>query len=533
LFDLEISLQRAHEMLDSGDSVDCARAIKAFQHNIDFVFIDSLNPDPRKVTIEGWKFLYYNAQYILDRLPAIPPSPVIASLNPATAYAGGNGFSLSVKGRAFAPASAVLWNGSSRTTSFAADSVLQATILASDIAIAGTASVAVVNPGNDTSNTISFTITQPPSGLSVRLVNSIGTNLTSGSLQYYDGSWKDAVNNNDGTFHVNTTLATVSLRMMYEGGSQTKSNVAVGPNVVAFQTVNAQVKLQNSQGALIDTGTVQYYYSSWKPLGNTVNGVASKELLPANYTFRMTYATATNDKQQDIGANATVVFSTVNAAVQLKNSAGSLLDQGTVQYYFSSWQSFGHTMNGVATAELLPGTYTFRMGYASATKDKQQNIGTNPTVVFNTVNATVQLKNSLGAFIDQGTVQYYFSSWKALGNTMNAVASKELLPTSYTFRMAYATVTNDRVQDISTNSTVSFSTVLCTVTVKNGQGQPVDGAQVSYYFSSWVPIGATVGGEVTKELLPANLTFRATIGSATQNKVQNIGTNALVEFSVQ
>jgi hypothetical protein len=48
-----------------------------------------------------------------------------------------------------------------------------------------------------------------------------------------------------------------------------------------------------------------------------------------------------------------------------------------------------------------------------------------------------------------------------------------------------------------------------------------------------VPIGATVGGEVTKELLPANLTFRATIGSATQNKVQNIGTNALVEFSVQ
>ncbi len=447
----------------------------------------------------------------------------------------------------------------------------------------------------------------PPPGLTVKLVNSAGTNLTGGSLQYYDGSWKDAVNNNDGTFHVNTTLATVSLRMTYEGGSQTKSNVTVGPDVVVFQTVNTQVMLQNSMGALIDTGMVQYYYSSWRTLGTTTNGVATKELLPATYTFRMTYATATNDKQQDIGANPTVVFTTVNGAVQLKNSLGGFIDQGTVQYYFSSWQAFGHTMNGVvsmellpanytfrmsyasatndkqqnigtnptvvfqtvsaavqlqnsqgalidtgtvlyyfsswqnfgtttsgvATKELLPANYTFRISYASATKDKQQNIGTNPTVVFTTVNATVQLTNSLGAFIDQGTVQYYFNSWKTFGTTTNGVAAKELLPASYTFRMAYETVTNDKVQDISTNSTVSFSTVLCTVKVKNGQGQPVDGAQVSYYFSSWVPIGVTVGGQVTKELLPASLTFRETIGSATQNKMQNIGTNAQVEFVVQ
>ncbi|MCX6143817.1 MAG: hypothetical protein NTZ35_11410, partial [Ignavibacteriales bacterium] len=199
----------------------------------------------------------------------------------------------------------------------------------------------------------------PPSGVNVKLINSSGTNLTGGSLQYYDGSWKDAVNNNDGTFKVNTTLATVSLRMTYEGGSQTKSNVAVGPNVVVFQTVNTQVKLQNSQGALIDTGTVQYYYSSWQALGRTMNGAATKELLPATYTFRMTYATATNDKQQDIGTNPTVVFTTVNAAVQLKNSQGSFIDQGTVQYYFSSWQNLGTTTNGVATKELLPGAYTF------------------------------------------------------------------------------------------------------------------------------------------------------------------------------
>ena len=99
----------------------------------------------------------------------------------------------------------------------------------------------------------------PPSGFNVKLVNSLGTKLTGGSLQYYDGSWKPAVNNNDGTFTINTTLKTVSLQMTYAYGMQTKSNVTVGSDTVVFQTVNAQVKLQNSQGSLMDTGTVQYY----------------------------------------------------------------------------------------------------------------------------------------------------------------------------------------------------------------------------------------------------------------------------------
>ena len=375
--------------------------------------------------------------------------------------------------------------------------------------------------------------TAPLPSLVSQLVNSTGTLLTTGSLQYYDSSWKDATNNNDGTFSISTTLTSVSLRMTYEGGSQQKNNIPVGPDTVVFQTVNTQVKLQNSQGALIDTGTVHYYAGSWRTFGTTANGVSTKELLPVSYTFRMTYASGSNDQQQDIGVNPVIIFQTVNAAVQLKNSQGALIDQGTVQYYSNSWKSFGTTSNGIATKELLPNNYTFRMSYASATLDKQQNIGSNPTVVFQTVLASVQLKNSLGNPIDTGRVQYYFSSWKDLGTTVAGVATKELLPVSYTFRMTHETVSNDKVQNIATNSTVPFSTVLCTVTVKNAQAQPVENAMISYYSTVWKQIGPTVGGQVTKELLPANLTLRMTLGSATQNKQQNVGTSALVEFVVQ
>jgi len=372
----------------------------------------------------------------------------------------------------------------------------------------------------------------PPSGFIVKLINSSGTNLTGGSLQYYEGSWKDATNNNDGTFTINTTAKTLSLRMTYQYGTQTKSNVSVGPGTAVFQTVNAQVKLQDSKGNPIDTGTVQYYAGAWRNFGTTTNGTAAMELLPNNYSFRMTYAYGSNDKQQDIGANPIVVFQTVNTAVQLKNSQGSLIDTGTVQYYAGAWRSFGTTSNGVTTKELLPNNYSFRMTYAYGSNDKQQNIGTNPIVVFQTVNATVQLKNSLGNLIDQGTVQYYAGAWRNFGTTSNGVAIKELLPANYTFRMTYEYVSNDKAQDISTNPTVAFSTVLCTITVKNSLSQPVNNVQTSYYSGAWRQMGSTTNGQVTKELLPANLTFRITYGTSHQDKTQNLSTSNLVEFII-
>jgi hypothetical protein len=445
----------------------------------------------------------------------------------------------------------------------------------------------------------------------VKLVSSAGTNLTSGSLQYYDGNWKDATNNQDGTFSIDTKLKTLSLRMTYEYGTQTKSNVPISNDTIVFQTVNAQIQLQNSSGVLIDTGTVQYYsgawrnlgvttngvatkellpnsysfrmnyaYASkdkqqdmginatvvfqtvnaavqlqnsqgalmpaplgdqgtvqyysgaWRDLGTTTNGVANKELLPNNYSFRMSYAFASKDKQQDIGTNATVIFQIVNAVVQLQNSQGNLMDQGTVQYYSGAWRDLGTTTNGVVTKDLLPNTYSFRMNYAFASKDKQQDIGTNATVVFQTVNAAIQLKNSLGNLIDQGTVQYYSGAWRDLGTTTNGIANKELLPNSYSFRMTYEYVSLDKAQDITTNNTVSFSTVLCTIRVRNSQNQLVDNAQASYYSGAWRVIGNTVNGDVTKELLPVNLSFRVKYGTQQIDKQQNLSTNNLVEFGI-
>ena len=433
----------AKTKLQAGDSVGCYQSVKQFQNGVNAEYRDTLNTTPNFVTIEGWKFLYYNSQYILERLPKPPPPSLVAALK-----------------------------------------------------------------------------------------NSNGAKLTDGTLQYYDASWKDAVNNNDGTFNITTTKTSLSLRMTYAYGSQQKNNVPVNSDTVIFQTINSQVQLKNSNGTLLDTGTVQYYAGAWRTFGTTTNGITTKELLPNNYSFRMTYAFASNDKSQDLNTNSIVLFQTVNASVQLKNSQGDLMDQGTVQYYSGAWRTFGTTTNGVAAKELLPNNYSFRMSYAFASKDTQQNLNTNPIVTFKTVNAQVQLKNSNGTFLDTGTVQYYAGAWRTFGTTTNGIIKKELLPNSYQFRLTYGFVSSDKTQNVGSDNIVNFSTVQTTVRVKNLQNNPVNNASVTYYSGAWRNFGTTANGEAVKELLPINLQFRAKLGTAQADKTQNLSTNRLVEIQL-
>jgi hypothetical protein len=93
--------------------------------------------------------------------PPPPPSGAakLASISPASATAGGPSFTLTVTGSNFVSGSVVRWRGGNRTTTFVSSTQLTATILASDIASAGTASVTVGSPGGVVSNGVTFTIT--------------------------------------------------------------------------------------------------------------------------------------------------------------------------------------------------------------------------------------------------------------------------------------------------------------------------------------------------------------------------------------
>lgn len=91
------------------------------------------------------------------------PAPVLSSLSPSSAAAGGSAFTLTLGGSNFVPTSVVRWNGANRTTTFVSGTQLQAAIPGSDIVSVGTPSVTVMNPGpsGGTSGAMTFTITAP------------------------------------------------------------------------------------------------------------------------------------------------------------------------------------------------------------------------------------------------------------------------------------------------------------------------------------------------------------------------------------
>jgi len=367
--------------------------------------------------------------------------------------------------------------------------------------------------------------------VTVELRDSTGAPLSGGVVQYYSGGWQ-AFGTTDASGRVSKELTpgTYTFSMTYAFGRQEKSqNVATNPTVV-FQTNRVTVQLKDSTGALMDTGTVQYYSGGWRDIGSTSGGQVSKELLPGTYTFSMNYAFARQEKAQNIATNPTVVFQTTNVTVQLKDSTGALMDSGTVQYYSGGWRDIGNTSGGQVTKELLPGSYTFSMNYAFARQEKSQNVATNPTVAFQTTNVTVQLKDSTGALMDTGTVQYYSGGWRDIGSTSGGQVSKELLTGSYTFSINYAYARQEKSQNIATDPTVVFQTTRVTIELRDTTNSLMDTGTVQYYSGGWRDIGSTSSGQVSKDLLPASYTFSMNYGFARQEKSQNIATNPTVVF---
>jgi hypothetical protein len=143
--------------------------------------------------------------------------------------------------------------------------------------------------------------------------------------------------------------------------------------------------------------------------------------------------------------------------------------------------------------ELLPGSYTFSMTYAYARQEKSQNVGSNPTVIFQTTRVTVQLKDSTGVLIDNEVVQYYAGGWRDIGSTSGGQVSKELLPRSYTFSINYAYARQEKLQNVGTDPAVVFQT---------GQVHSDSNSCTRYYAGGWRMFVQDM------ELLPLAYTFR-------------------------
>jgi len=98
------------------------------------------------------------------------PPPTLTSISPYRTPAGSSGVTLTVDGFNFVSGSIVQWNGSDRPTTLVNNARLTAIISASDLAVAGSATVTVRSPDGSRSSPQTFTIEVPLLSLFVPIV---------------------------------------------------------------------------------------------------------------------------------------------------------------------------------------------------------------------------------------------------------------------------------------------------------------------------------------------------------------------------
>ncbi len=95
--------------------------------------------------------------------PAQNPVPFVNQpLLPSSVAPGSGTFAIAVNGTGFARGATVQWNGTPLATTYISSSQLSAIVPASEVAVIGTATIVVSNPGTVTaSNFVYFPVAQP------------------------------------------------------------------------------------------------------------------------------------------------------------------------------------------------------------------------------------------------------------------------------------------------------------------------------------------------------------------------------------
>ena len=138
------------------------------------------------------------AALILVVLASVLPAHVVAQnavplvnqpLLPGAAAPGGASFTLTVTGTGFASGAVVNWNGSPRATTVTNPTKVSATILATDIATAKTATITVTNPtpAGATSNPVLFEVTKSTLGV---FMTRNDLNVNAGALAVASGDFR-------------------------------------------------------------------------------------------------------------------------------------------------------------------------------------------------------------------------------------------------------------------------------------------------------------------------------------------------------
>ena len=209
--------------------------------------------------------------------------------------------------------------------------------------------------------------------------------------------------------------------------------------------------------------------NSCKTQDFTVTGAASLEVWTTYNNTTSAHVT------QDLSSNPTFDFQTEAVTVRVKDAAangvaGGIVRFGTVSpttYYFPGTTT---PANGELLAELFPGTYQFNVSLNQTSKTLTQNVGADPTVLFETTTVELGYSGQVAFGGPTGDTAYFKSAGSSPG-------SKEMFPGTVNFRFDF---TGGPIRLPITIGTDPLTESMIVARLLDPASAPVAGAPVQY-----------------------------------------------------
>ena len=230
------------------------------------------------------------------------PTPAISTISPMSAAELGPAFKLMVAGTGFVQGSQVEWNQSALATTYVSSTSLTASVPASELIKAGSASITVVSPapGGGTSNAVTFTIGNP-----AVLASITPTSAMAGS----------------------SALTVTVTGSNFLNGSQVEWNgTALSTTYVNATTLSAQIPASDLTGRTTTT-TAAITVVNPTPGGGTSNSLTFSVLAPATYFKKISVAVnsivwdSTHGMIYATGGNRVAAFDPVTGSLAKSQAA--------------------------------------------------------------------------------------------------------------------------------------------------------------------------------------------------------------------
>ncbi|MCW5884351.1 MAG: T9SS type A sorting domain-containing protein [Candidatus Kapabacteria bacterium] len=286
--------------------------------------------------------------------------------------------------------------------------------------------------------------------------------------------------------------------------------VSAGTNELLYEAVNVTL---NYPGSIVFVPA-----GGWKTFDKP-----SMWLLPGNYQFKFDGIVTFLDIE---GCE----FNKKAAFVKLVNSNNQPIEGAEVSYRYG-WGAYSSMLNtnssGISAylVDNSANSVKFKVTYKGASVEKEQNISTNPLVMFNTVNVTAVLKDSDNGNLtaDNWQYRYGWGSYSSLNNS-----GEEILPVAVKVKVSYKGADVEKEQNVGNNCQFDFATVNVTAELQDSQSGNLtaDSWQYRYGWGSYSALNNS--GE---ELLPVNVKVKVNYNSMSKEKEQNVGSTPNYTFT--